>query len=139
MVKFKALATALVCSIVSTTIPVLAQNQVPSGWIEVAQTQLGDRIFVSRAVRRNTIGRNRSVFFRVTTLFGKNDVDGTVRTSATYVSNCLTNTLQISSFAGYDSNSQLTKQINGDSGQQPVQQGSVGEILYLYGCSHLQK
>lgn len=139
MVKFKALATTLVCSIVSSTIPVLAQNQASSNWIEVAQTQLGYRIFVSRAVRRYTIGRNRNVIFTVKTLFGKNDVDGTVRTSATYVSNCLTNTLQISSFAGYDSNSQLTKQINGDSEPQPVQQGSVGEILYWYGCSHLQK
>lgn len=131
----KALGIIEVGVILSIAIaPVLAQSR----WVEIGQTQLGDRITVDEnSVRLLTRNRDRKVRFRSITLLVSPQPDGTIKSATTYIADCLRNSLSAEQYTSYASGDRILKSGNG-AVEVPVRSDSVGGLLYGYACSRLR-
>lgn len=130
MNKLLILASTLTCLCVA--LPVYAQR----AWKELATTKLGDRIMVdNNSVRLKTMDRSRRVEFIVKTINSSPEYDGTSIAIGIYVSDCTANALLVKSFTKYDGNMQILKDYKYGGRFEPVQPGSVGEVLYEHGAS----
>ncbi len=79
------------------------------------------------------------VMFNAKTLYSSPESDGTVKTLVQYSADCLTHTLGTHGLTKYDKNNQILYHSQYGLGYAPVQEVSVGEVLYEYGCKHLQQ
>jgi hypothetical protein len=137
MFTFMKTSLVITFTLACLSIPLLCLAQ--PMWKQVAVTNLGDRVMVDQnSTRVVKQGRLRRVNFIVQTLYSSPDTDGTVKTAAKYSADCLTNSLGTQWFNKYDSSNKILDEYNSWSGFTPVQPGSVGEILYEYGCQNLR-
>lgn len=117
----------------------LLAQQLQSNWIEIGQTQLGDRVLVDESsVRLQTSNLNRSVRFNSRLMLASPEPDGTIKTTTSYTADCLRGSLIDSRSTSYDRSNQIVSNRN-FAVAVPVREGSVGERLYNYACGKLPK